>query len=92
MREHPSSHLFMSYLRYLYLFNTYCVVVLFCFSSFCLPYVASFSGFPYLIAPSVFSNVYETQNNVTTNVLLFNISENVVKPTYVSHKTISISM
>jgi hypothetical protein len=45
-----------------------------------------------LIAPSVFSNVYETQNNVTTNVLLFNISENVVKPTYVSHKTISISM
>jgi hypothetical protein len=27
-------------------------------SSSCVPYVASFSGFPFFIAPSVFSNVY----------------------------------
>ena len=33
--------------------------VLFCFSSSCVPYVASFSGcLPFLITPSVFSNVY----------------------------------
>ena len=38
--------------------NTYCVVFLFCFSSSCVPYIASFSGFPFLIIPSVFSNVY----------------------------------
>ena len=37
--------------------GTCCVVFLFCFSSSCLPYVASFSGLSYLIAPSVFSNV-----------------------------------
>jgi hypothetical protein len=38
--------------------NTYCVVFLFCLSSSCVPYVASFSGLPILVAPSVFSNVY----------------------------------
>ena len=38
--------------------NTYCVVFLFCFSSSCVPYVASFSRFPILIVPSLFSNVY----------------------------------
>jgi hypothetical protein len=29
-----------------------------CFSSSCVPYVASFSGMSFLIASSVFSNVY----------------------------------
>ena len=55
----------MSYLRYLCLFpyivvfNPYCVVSLFCFSSSCVLYLASFSGLSlFLIAPSVFSNVY----------------------------------
>jgi len=38
--------------------NTYCVVFLFCFSSSYVSYVASFSGLPFLIAPSVFSNIY----------------------------------
>ena len=38
--------------------NIYCVVFLFCLSSSCEPYVASFSGLSFLIAPSVFSNVY----------------------------------
>ena len=38
--------------------NTYCVVFLFCFSSSRIPYVASFSDCPFLIAPSIFSNVY----------------------------------
>jgi hypothetical protein len=38
--------------------NTFCVVILLCLSLSCVPYVASFSGFSILIAPSVFSNVY----------------------------------
>ena len=38
--------------------NTYCVVFLFCLSSSCGHYVASFSGLSFLIAPSIFSNVY----------------------------------
>ena len=38
--------------------KTYCVVFLFCLSSSCVPYIASFSGLSFLIAPSVFSNVY----------------------------------
>jgi len=43
--------------------NTYCVLYLFCMSSSCVPYVASFSGLsifdcPFLIDPSIFSNVY----------------------------------
>jgi hypothetical protein len=54
----------MSYLRYLWFFlrivvsKTCCVVFLFCLSSSCVPYIASFSGLSFLIAPSVFSNVY----------------------------------
>ena len=52
----------MSYLRCVCLCivvsNTYSVVFLFYFSSSCVPYVASFSGCPFLIAPSVFSKVY----------------------------------
>jgi hypothetical protein len=53
----------VSYLRYLYFLcivmpNTYCVVHLFCFSWSCVLYVVSFSEFPFLIAPSVFSNVF----------------------------------
>jgi hypothetical protein len=39
--------------------NTYCVVFLFCFYSSCVPHVASFS---FLIASSVFSNVYLVRN------------------------------
>ena len=38
--------------------NTYCVVFLLCFSSSCVPYAASFYGLPFLIGPSVLSNVY----------------------------------
>jgi len=38
--------------------NTYCVVFLLCLSKSCVPYVASFSDCPFLITPSVFSNVY----------------------------------
>ena len=38
-------------------FNKYCVVFLFCFSSSCVPYVASFSGLPILVVPSLFSNI-----------------------------------
>jgi hypothetical protein len=37
---------------------TYRVVFWLCFSSSSVPYIASFSGFPFLITPSVFSNVY----------------------------------
>jgi len=40
--------------------NKYGVVVMFCFSSLCVPYVASFSGLSFFIAPSVFSNGYLT--------------------------------
>ena len=49
----------MSFLRYLCLF-AYGVVqhilgcVLLCLSSSCVPYVASFSGLSFLIAPAVF--------------------------------------
>jgi hypothetical protein len=39
-------------------YNTYCVMFLFWFSSTCVPYVASSPGLSFLIAPSVFSNVY----------------------------------
>jgi len=71
-------------------FNTYCVVFLFCFSLSSVPYVASFSGLSifdcpfgitvlclvspmlpvfldcqFLIAPSVFSNVYLTEFTVS---------------------------
>jgi hypothetical protein len=49
----------MSYLRCLCLCivvtNTYCVVFLFCFSSSMLPFSLDC---PFLIAPSIFSNVY----------------------------------
>jgi hypothetical protein len=38
--------------------DTYCVVFLLCFSSSCVRYVASLSVLSFLIAPSVFSNVY----------------------------------
>jgi hypothetical protein len=38
--------------------NTYCFVFLLCCSSSCVPYVSSFSELSFLIAPSVFSNVY----------------------------------
>ena len=40
--------------------NTYCAVLLFCFSLSCVPYDGGFSGWisPFLIAPSVFSNVF----------------------------------
>jgi hypothetical protein len=43
--------------------NTYCIVFLFCFSSSCWHCVASFSSLdcPFLIAPSVFFNVYLIQ-------------------------------
>jgi hypothetical protein len=46
-------------------FNTYCVVFLFCLSSSCVPYVSSFSGLYICIAPLVFSNVYiEEETNI----------------------------
>jgi len=38
--------------------NTYCVVFLLCLSPSCVLYVVGFSGFQYLFALSVFSNVY----------------------------------
>ena len=39
--------------------NTYCVVFfMFCLSSSCVPTVAVSQDCPFLIAPSVFSNVY----------------------------------
>jgi hypothetical protein len=40
--------------------STCCVLFWFYFSPSCVPYDASFSGFSFLIAPSVFSNVYFT--------------------------------
>jgi hypothetical protein len=54
----------MSYLRYLCLFaysgvqHILCCVFLFCLSSSCVPNVAVSQDCPFLIAPSVFSNVY----------------------------------
>ena len=52
----------MSYLCYVCLrivvSNTYCVVFLFCFSSSCVPNVANSLECLFLIAPSVFSNIY----------------------------------
>ena len=55
----------MSYLRYLCLLaysgvqHILCCVFVFLFlSSSCVPYVASFSGCSFLIAPSVLYNVY----------------------------------
>jgi hypothetical protein len=39
--------------------NTYCVFVLFCFSSSCVPMLPVSLDCPFLIAPSVFSNVYK---------------------------------
>ena len=43
---------------YLVVNNTCCVVFLLCLSSSSVHYVANFSGLPFLIAPSEFSNVY----------------------------------
>jgi hypothetical protein len=40
-------------------------VFLLCFSSSCVLYVARFSGLSILIAPSVFSNVYLLNNDVS---------------------------
>jgi len=54
----------MSYLRFfcvcllMVVSNPYCVVCLLCFSTSCVPYVVSFSGLSFCIAPSVFANVY----------------------------------
>ena len=55
----------MSYLRYLCLFvysgvHTYCVVLCFCFVFLCLvcPMLPVSLDCPFLIAPSIFSNVY----------------------------------
>ena len=54
----------MSYLRYLCLFvysgvqHILCCVFMFCLSSSCVPNVAVSQDCPFLIAPSVFSNVY----------------------------------
>ena len=45
------------YLR-IVVFNTYCVVFLFCLSSPSIPAVVSFSGLSFRMASSVFSNVY----------------------------------
>jgi hypothetical protein len=39
-------------------FNTYCAVLLSCLSSSCVPYVASFSGLSFLIAPSVYAQTF----------------------------------
>ena len=47
----------MSYLRYLCLF-TYCVVFLFIFCRLVYPMLPVSLDCPFLIAPSVFSNVY----------------------------------
>ena len=55
--------------------NTYCVVFLFRFSLSCMICVESFSDCPFLIAPSVFSNVYfhqyqqNEQNHLITQIL-----------------------
>ena len=49
----------MSYLRYLCLSNTYCVVFLLCFLSL-YPVLQVSLDCPFLIDPSVFSNVYYT--------------------------------
>ena len=74
----------MPYLRFcgclrIMVSSTYCVVSLvFFFFSFCVPYVTSFSRLSFLIAPSVFSNVYlyckctESATTITTLITLFN--------------------
>jgi hypothetical protein len=67
----------VSYLRYLCLLthsgvHTYCVVFLFCFSSSCVPYpMVPFSlDCPFLIASSVFSNVYLQTGKIQSNLLM----------------------
>jgi hypothetical protein len=39
--------------------NRHCIVFLLCFSSSCVPYIANFSGSPFLIAPSVYSLTFK---------------------------------
>jgi hypothetical protein len=66
---------FMSYLRYLFclrivMYNTYCVVFLFCLSSSCVPYVASFSGlsifyYPFGILKRLLSKLRVEGNIIT---------------------------
>ena len=53
----------MSYFRYLCLFEYNGVQHIFCSVFFrrVIPYVASFSGFSFLIATSIFSNVIENK-------------------------------
>jgi hypothetical protein len=52
--------------------NTYCVVFLFCFSSSCVAFVASFSGLSFLIASSVFANVYLIEHlNISILILIY---------------------
>ena len=46
--------------------------VLFCLSSSCVPCFASFSGLSFLIAPSVFSNVYLQEPKVVDDYTKFN--------------------
>jgi hypothetical protein len=66
----------MSCLRYLYLFvysgvqHILCSVFVLLWSSSCLPYVAVVSlDCPFVIALSVFSNVYKQHKNTTQHVL-----------------------
>jgi hypothetical protein len=64
----------MSCLRYLCLFTCNCVqpMLCFCFSSSCVPYVANVLDFPFLVAPSVFSNFYCCVNEPNIIFLHFN--------------------
>ena len=63
-------------MSYLYLFaysgvrHILWCVFLFCFSSSSVPCVTGFSGLPFLIAPSVFSNVYSNYINSFQNSTL----------------------
>ena len=63
-------------MSYLYLFaysgvqHILWCVFLFCFSSSCVPCVTGFSGLSFLIAPSVFSNVYSNYINSFQNSTL----------------------
>jgi hypothetical protein len=72
---------FMFYLRLLCLFGysvvqhiLCCVVLLFCFSSYCVLYVASISGFPILIAHSVYPDVSLLYNTYERRYIIINQS------------------
>jgi hypothetical protein len=70
--------------------NTYCAVFLFCFPSSCFPMLLISLDCPFLIAPSVFSNVYLPVSLDCLFLLPLRYSTNIVNKTFVDIGCITV--